>query len=222
MSKDYYTKAEVQKLLDELKKEIIEILSPKKSSAKKAFKFNGLTGRIILDKRLWILHEYLTKNGLIEKVTKKEFATAFKGEIDSDIDKVLVKWIGQKNLCPFLLDQLDEEFYIDRESIDKKAKDVFGINNAAELRIKYSYNKNGEPRNSIKIKEIMNALEIEKNNINIEEALYKSIILNDLKVESVDGDIIPYRAANYPGEIITDPLDTYEDTAVEKNNNKNS
>ena len=175
-----------------------------------------------MDKRLWILYEYLTKNELIEKVTKKDFVTAFKGEIDLDIDKVPVKWIGQKNLCPFLLDQLDEKFYIDRESIDKKAKDVFGINNAAELRIKYSYNKNGEPKNSIKIKEIMNALEIEKNNINKEEALYKSIILNDLKVESVDDDIIPYRAANYPGEIITDPLDTYEDTALEKNNNKDS
>ena len=70
MSKEYYTKAEVNLLLAELKKEIIETISPKKSNKKKAFKLKMNPGRIIKDKRLWILHEYLTKNGLIEPVTK--------------------------------------------------------------------------------------------------------------------------------------------------------
>ena len=39
MSKDYYTKDEVNLLLAELKKEIIETISTKKSNKKKAFKF---------------------------------------------------------------------------------------------------------------------------------------------------------------------------------------
>ena len=222
MSKDYYTKAEVQKLLDELKKEIIETLSPKKSSVKKAFKLNGLTGRVIHDKRLWILHKYLIKNGLIEPVTKKDFAAAFTGRIDLWKKEPPLKWIGEKNLCPFLLDQLDEEFYIDRENLDKKAKDVFGINNAAQLRVKYSYNKKGEPKNAIIIREIINALEIEKNFINEEEALFKSIVLDDLEVESDDDREVPHRAAYYPGEIITDPYDSYQYKSTDKNNSKDS
>lgn len=199
MSKDYYTRAEVQKLLDELKKEIIDTLSPKKSSVKKAFKFNGLTGRVIHDKRLWILHEYLMKNGLIEPVTKKDFAAAFTGRIDLWKKEPPLKWIGEKNLCPFLLDQLDEGFYIDRENIDKKAKDVFGINNAAQLRVKYSYNKNGEPKSALKIKEIINALEIEQNIIYEEEAIFKRIILDQIKDESHYWLGIPFRVAYYPG-----------------------
>ena len=199
MSKDYYTKAEVQKLLDELKKEIIDTLSPKKSSVKKAFKFNGLTGRVILDKRLWVLHKYLMKNGLIEPVTKKDFAAAFTGRIDLWKKEPPIKWIGEKNLCPFLLDQLDEEFYIDRENLDKKAKDVFGVNNAAQLRVKYSYNKNGEPKNALKIKEIINALEIEQNIIYEEEAIFKKIMLEELIDEIHYWQGIPFKVAYNPG-----------------------
>ena len=220
MSKDYYTKAEVQKLLDELKKEIIETLSPKKSSVKKAFKFNGLKGRAILDKRLGILHKYLIKNGLIEPVTKKNFAAAFTERVDLWKKEPPLKWIGEKNLCPFLLDQLDEGFYIDRENIDKKAKDVFGINNAAQLRLKYSYNKKGEPKNALKIKEIINALQIEQNNIYEEEALFKSIVLDGLEVESDDDRVVAHRAA-YPGEIITNPYNTFKDEST-KNNSEDS
>ena len=222
MSKDYYTKAEVQKLLDELKKEIIETLSPKKSIEKKAFKFKGIYGRIIEDKRLWILHEYLTKNELIEQVSKERFAAAFTGKIDSNIDEPPVKWIGQRNLCPYLLDQLDEKLYIDRKSIHKKAEDVFGVYNAAQLRVKYSNNKNGKPTNFLKVKEIMNALEIERVFINQEELLYKSIILNDLEPESDDDRVITYRPAYYPGEIITDPKNSYIDEPTDENNNKDS
>jgi len=222
MSKDYYTKDEVNLLIAELKKEIIETISPKKSNKKKAFKFKMNPGRIIIDKRLWILHEYLTKNELIEKVTKKEFVAAFIGEIDSDLEGPPIKWIGPKNLCPFLLDQLEEKFHIKGETKDQKARDVFGVNNAAELRVKYSYNKNAKPRNALKIQEIINALEIEKNLINEEEVLFKSIVLDDLEVESDDDREIPYRAAYYPGEIITDPYDSYLDKSTDKNNSKDS
>lgn len=181
MSKEYYTKAEVNLLLAELKKEIIETISPKKSNKKKAFKFKMNPGRIIKDKRLWILHEYLTKNELIEKVTRKQFTAAFVGEIDPDIEGPPIKWIGPKNLCPYLLDQLENEFHIKGETKNQKARDVFGVNNAAELRVKYSNNKNAKPRDALKIQEIINALEIEKNFINKEEAHFKSFVLDDLE-----------------------------------------
>jgi hypothetical protein len=219
MSKEYYTKAEVNLLLAELKKEIIETISPKKSNKKKAFKFKMNPGRIIMDKRLWILHEYLTKNELIEKVTKKEFAAAFIGEIDSDLEGPPIKWIGPKNLCPFLLDQLEEEFHIKGETKDQKARDVFGVNNAAELRVKYSYNKNAKPRDALKIQEIINALEIEKNLIDEEEALFKSIVLDDLEILGDDNKTIPYRPAFYSDEIIPNPLDS---SSNNKNIKKNS
>jgi hypothetical protein len=212
MSKEYYTKAEVKLLLAELKKEILESISPKKSK-----KMNP--GRIIIDKRLWILHEYLTKNELIEKVTKKEFAAAFLGEIDPDIEGPPIKWIGPKNLCPFLLDQLEEEHHIKGETKDQKARDVFGVDNAAELRVKYSYNKNGKPRDALKIQEIINALEIENNLINEEEALFKSIVLDDLEVLGDDNRTIPYRPAFYSGEIIQNPLDS---STINNNAKKNS
>lgn len=220
MSKEYYTKAEVKLLLAELKKEILESISPKKSKKKKGFKFKMNPGRIIIDKRLWILHEYLTKNELIEKVTKKEFAAAFVGEIDPDIEGPPIKWIGPKNLCPFLLDQLEEEYHIKGETKDQKARDVFGINNAAQLRLKYSYNKKGEPKNALKIKEIINALQIEQNNIYEEEALFKSLVLDGLEVESDDDRVVAHRAA-YPGEIITNPYDTFKDEST-KNNSEDS
>lgn len=223
MSKEYYTKAEVKLLLAELKKEILESISPKKSKKnKKGFKFKMNPGRIIIDKRLWILHEYLTKNELIEKVTKKEFAAAFVGEIDPDIEGPPIKWIGPKNLCPFLLDQLEEEFHIKGETKDQKARDVFGVNNAAELRIKYSYNKNGKPRDALKIQEIINALEIENNLINEEEALFKSIVLDDLEVLGDDNRTIPYRPAFYSGEIIQNPLDSSSSNNNAKKNSDNS
>jgi hypothetical protein len=71
---------------------------------------------------------------------------------------------------------LRRNFIIKGETKDQKARDVFGVNNAAELRIKYSYNKNGKPRDALKIQEIINALEIENNFIDEEEALFKSIV----------------------------------------------
>ena len=219
MSKEYYTKAEVKLLLAELKKEILESISPKKSKIKKGFKFKRNPGRIIIDKRLLILHAYLTKNELIEKVTIKEFSAAFVGEIDPDIEGPPIKWIGPKNLCPFLLDQLEEEYHIKGETKDQKARDVFGVNNAAELRIKYSYNKNGKPRDALKIQEIINALEIENNFINEEEALFKSIVLDDLEVLGDDNRTIPYRPAFYSSEIIQNPIDS---SSLNNNANKNS
>jgi hypothetical protein len=161
----------------------------------------------------------LTKNELIEKVTKKEFAAAFVGEIDPDIEGPPIKWIGPKNLCPFLLDQLEEEYHIKGETKDQKARDVFGVNNAAELRVKYSYNKNGKPRDALKIQEIINALEIENNLINEEEALFKSIVLDELEVLGDDNRTIPYRPAFYSGEIIQNPLDS---STINNNAKKNS
>jgi hypothetical protein len=184
METKYYTKAEVDALLAKQKEDLLEIILDKIPSKGTTFKFKMLPGRVMGDKRLWILHEYLIKNGLIEKVSKEIFLNAFKGETIESIEKgAAIKWIGDLNLCPYLLDQLAELFYIDRDKIDKKANDIFGIENAAQLRTNYSHNKNGKPRKAILIKEIINALNTEKEFLQHEEDEFKRLVLDDIASE---------------------------------------
>ena len=115
---------------------------------------------------------FLLKN-LIEKVSFDQFRKAFIGEsiIDMKSSKPLVAWIGQKNLCPYFLDQLDEFSFIKRKNLDKNSKYIFGIKHAAELRVKNNRNKNQLPSNYKIIDEIINDL-IRERKLQIEENIY--------------------------------------------------
>ena len=172
MSKDFYTKAEVDKLLFDQKEEILAIISKKitdKGFALETWRSGILGARWCLE----LLQRHLTEKNLIEKVSFDQFRKAFIGEsiIDMKSSKPLVAWIGQKNLCPYFLDQLDEFSFIKRKNLDKNSNYIFGIKHAAELRVKYNRNKNKLPSNYKIIDEIINDL-IRERKLQIEENIY--------------------------------------------------
>lgn len=178
MSKEYYTKSEVNKLLFDQKKEILAIIS--KEIMTKGFDLETWRSGILgVRWCLEFLQKHLTEKKLIEKVSFDQFRKAFIGKsiIDMKSSKPLVAWIGQKNLCPYFLDQLDEFTFIKRKNLDKNSKYIFGIKNAAELRVKYNRNKNKLPSDYKIIDEIINDL-IRERRLEIEENIYfeKSIL----------------------------------------------
>lgn len=186
MSKEYYTKSEVNKLLFDQKKEILAIIS--KEIMTKGFDLETWRSGILgVRWCLEFLQKHLTEKKLIEKVSFDQFRKAFIGKsiIDMKSSKPLVAWIGQKNLCPYFLDQLDEFTFIKRKNLDKNSKYIFGIKNAAELRVKYNRNKNKLPSDYKIIDEIINdlirerRLEIEEN-IYFEESILPEIIGDDI------------------------------------------
>ena len=172
MSKEYYTKSEVDKLLADQKEAILAIISNEIIS--KGFDFETWRSGVLgVRWCLELLQKHLTEKNLIKKVSYDQFRKAFIGKsiIDMKSSKPLVAWIGQKNLCPYFLDQLDEFSFIERKNLDKNSKYIFGIKNAAELRVKYNNNKNKLPSNYKIIDEIINDL-IRERKLQIEENIY--------------------------------------------------
>ena len=196
MSKEYYTKAEVNKLLADQKEEILAIIS--KEIITKGFDLETWRSGILgVRWCLELLQKHLTEKNLIEKVSYDQFRKVFNSRdiIDVKNTKPLVAWVGQKNLCPYFLDQLDDFSFIKRQNLDKNSKYIFGIENAAELRVKYKRNKNELPSNYEIIDEIINDL-IRERKLQIEDDIYfKEEILPEIKDDNED----------YPPEYYTLP-----------------
>ena len=172
MNKEYYTKSEVDKLLDNLKEEILDIIS--KKTATNGFEFEAWRdGRGGFNWCAKLLQKHLTDKNLIKEVSEEQFRKAFmdKESIDVNDKKPMIEWSGQKNLCPYLLDQLDDFSFIKRENLDKNSKYIFGIKNAAQLRVKYLGNINQLPSNYKIIDEIVNDL-IRERKLKIEDDIY--------------------------------------------------
>lgn len=94
---------------------------------------------------------YFTNLGMLlyqaELILKSEYLTfedAFSGNFDLS-SKVKIQWLGQENLCVYMIDKLiDEKVITDRKKnicIEK----IFGIKNVAQKRDAYQKNKNAEP-----------------------------------------------------------------------------
>ena len=128
MSKDYYTKAEVNKLLADQKEEILAII-PKFAKHQEFDLKIAHPGLLARNNEIERLRNQLLINNLIEFVPFNLFVKVFSkyGLENTSYTKPIVKWIGQKNLCPYLLDQLDEYYFLERDNIDKKANYIFGI-----------------------------------------------------------------------------------------------
>ena len=182
MSKEYYTKAEVNKLLDNIKEEILDIIS--KKTVTNGFEFEAWRhGRGGFYWCVNLLQKHLTDKNLIKEVSEEQFRKAFMNEenIYASDKKPMIEWSGQKNLCPYLLDQLDDFSFIKRESLDKNSKYIFGIKNAAQLRVKYLSNINQLPSNYKIIDEIVNDL-VRERKLQIEDDTYfESEILPGIK-----------------------------------------
>ena len=87
---------------------------------------------------------YFTKAEFILKAQYLTFEDAFSGDFDLS-SKVKIQWLGQENLCVYMIDKLiDEKVILDRKKnicIEK----IFGIKNVAQKRDAYQKNKNAEP-----------------------------------------------------------------------------
>lgn len=191
MSKEYYTKAEVNKLLADQKEEILAIIP-------KFAKHQGFDLKIERGIEIELLRKQLLINNLIEFVPFDLFAKVFsKYELENtSYTKPIVKWIGQKNLCPYLLDQLDEYYFLERDNINKKANYIFGIKNAAELRVKYNKNKDKLPTNYSIIDKIVQTLIYERKLLYEEQEYFEKFIKPDLENDNED----------YPPEYYSGPF----------------
>ena len=181
MSKEYYTKAEVNKLLADQKEEILAIIP-------KFAKHQGFDLKIERDIEIELLRNQLLINNLIEFVPFNLFVKVFSkyGLENTSYTKPIVKWIGQKNLCPYLLDQLDEYYFLERDNINKKANYIFGIKNAAELRVKYNKNKDKLPTNYSIIDKIVQTLIYERKLLYEEREYFEKFIKPDLENDNED------------------------------------
>ena len=187
MSKDYYTKAEVNKLLADQKEEILAII-PKFAKHQEFDLKIAHPGLLARNNEIERLRNQLLNNKLIEFVPSNLFAKVFSkyGLENTSYSKPIVKWIGQKNLCPYLLDQLDEYYFLKRDNIDKKANYIFGIKNAAELRIKYSKNKDKLPTNYSIIDKIVQTLIDERKLLYEDQGYFEKFIKPDLENDNED------------------------------------
>ena len=104
-----------------------------------------------LDKDLIPRSKFFSNLGMLlyqaEFILKAQYLTfedAFSGDFDLS-SKVKIQWLGQENLCVYMIDKLiDEKVILDRKKnicIEK----IFGIKNVAQKRDAYQKNKNAEP-----------------------------------------------------------------------------
>ena len=106
------------------------------------------------------LHDKLRDSGLIEctdKVSLLEFYNAFSG-ISEPFDHF--KWVGTKNLCPYLIDILADKCIIQRTTdYLKAAKHIFSLNiDFANNRNQYRQSGLGKPTKHQIIDDIVDSL----------------------------------------------------------------
>ena len=142
MSKEYYTKAEVNKLLADQKEEILAILSKPSKKELNSFELKIYGGRITRLQVIDIIFHELSNNKLIDGVSEKVFRDAFLGyDIKKETKKSLINWKGPRNLCVYLLDSLADFDLIVKDELNLKCEHIFGVKNAAQIKVKYRKNK---------------------------------------------------------------------------------
>jgi hypothetical protein len=181
MSKEYYTKAEVNKLLADQKEEILAILSKPSKKELNSFELKMYGGRIMRLQVIDIIFHELSNNKLIDVVSKKVFRDAFLGnDIKKETKKSLINWKGPRNLCVYLIDSLADFDLIIKEELNLKCEHIFGVKNAAQIKVKYRKNKNKLPGNYEIIDEIRHKITSIYNNIDQDEEYFKNEILPEL------------------------------------------
>lgn len=144
MEKEYYTKAEVDKIIKDLRSEFKNILKPSIDGVNSFF-FKHRSGWN--NRSIDLLRTLLIENNMIESVDYITFYKAFSQREINFSGSPIIKWINKQVLCVYLLDELDEHFLLNRDKINFKTKMIFGINNPSVLRSKYKKNFNELPRN---------------------------------------------------------------------------
>jgi hypothetical protein len=181
MNKDYYTKSEVDKLLANQKEEILAILSKPSKKELNSFELKMYGGRLMRLQVIDIIFHELSNNKLIDGVPKKAFRAAFLGnDIKKETKKPLINWKGPKNLCVYLIDSLADYDLIIKEELNLKCENIFGVKNAAQIKVKYRRNKNKLPGNYEVIDEIRHKITSIYNIIDQDEEYFTNEILPEL------------------------------------------
>ena len=104
-----------------------------------------------LDKNSIPRSKYFTNLGMLlyqaELILKGQYLTfedAFCGDFDLS-SKVKIQWLGQENLCVYMIDKLIDEKVISDKKKNICIEKIFGIKNVAQKRDAYQKNKNAEP-----------------------------------------------------------------------------
>ena len=181
MSKDYYTKTEVDKLLFDQKEEILAILNKPLKKELTSFELKVYQSRFMRNEVIDIIFHELLKNKLIEGVSGKIFRDAFLGyNINKEAKKSLINWKGAKNLCVYLIDSLADFDLIVKDELNLKCEHIFGVKNAAQIKVKYRKNKNQLPGNFEVIDEIRNKITSLYNKIDRNEEYFRNEILPEI------------------------------------------
>ena len=181
MSKEYYTKAEVNKLLADQKEEILAILSKPSKKELNSFELKMYGGRIMRLQVIDIIFHELSNNKLIDVVSKKVFRDAFLGnDIKKETKKSLINWKGPRNLCVYLIDSLADFDLIIKDELNLKCEHIFGVKNAAQIKVKYRKNKNQLPGNFEVIDEIRNKITSLYNKIDRNKEYFRNEILPEI------------------------------------------
>lgn len=193
MEKDYYTKEEVDKLLSQLRD---DILSNKKNNITAQTRYtinvddinlldNTHIGRLQTLEFLSFLKNLLEKSKLINPTNSHIFFKAFSGEIINDTNAPLIEWIANKNLCIYFLEELTELFAPNEKHLNLKAELIFGVTNSKELKRGYKNSLKGKPGKYKIIEDLLNKCRewsIDIGEKNIEDDIYiREYILPDIE-----------------------------------------
>ena len=198
MEKDYYTKEEVDKLLFQLRE---DILSNKKSNitARKRYTFNiddinlldnTHIGRLQTLEFLSFLKNLLEKSKLINPTSSHIFFKAFRGETINDANAPLLEWIANKNLCIYFLEELTELFAPNEKHLNLKAELIFGVTNSKSFKRNYKNSLKGKPGKYKIIEDLVNkcrewSMDIGEKNIE-DDIYFRKYILPDIESDIED------------------------------------
>ena len=194
MEKDYYTKEEVDKLMSQLREDILSNKQSNKTSRKRyTIKIDDINlldynnvGRYQTIEFLSFLKNLLEKSKLIKRTNSNTFFKAFRGEIINDDSGPLLEWIGQKNLCIYFLEELTAIFELNEKHLNLKAELIFGVTNSKELKRNYKkINKESLPSNYNIIEDIINkcrewSMDIGEKNSE-DDIYFKKYIISDIE-----------------------------------------
>ena len=115
--------------------------TPKIFGGRKEFESNDYL--ISSSKYFGNLAMLLFQKGFIQKTSSENFVNAFNG--DGLPSNTNVKWMGQENLCVYMIDKLIDENLITDRKKNICTEVIFDISNVAQKRDSYLKNKNAEP-----------------------------------------------------------------------------
>ena len=147
MKKEYYTKEEVDTLISELRKEMYKAFSNNNNNSEIKQWFKLHSGRF-QHNQYNLLYDGLFQNNLIIGPKAMFSKVMSQGLVAMEHG---IEWIGAKNHCVYMFDQLEDHDIIESSLIERKIEKIFGIGLASKKKSKYKNNLSGLPRDYEKV-----------------------------------------------------------------------